>query len=112
MQQIGSLLILETGYPSVTAQPVIQAGPDGLQRRSNLFSGHSIMMYASNGHRLVRFHLYFPLRGVGPVSAALFHSPGGHGWVVSHLAVVLPRRRTRRCFSRSFRILEVSKEKF
>lgn len=111
MQPLASPSIREPGYPSVAAQRAIQVEPDGLQLRLNLFSGHLITMPASNGYRSGGFHLYFPPRSVGSVFAALFHSPGGIGWVASQVVVGPHRRRSRHCFSRSFRILEVSKRK-
>jgi hypothetical protein len=111
MQPLSSPSIREPGCPSVAAQRAIQAEPDGLQLRLNLFSGHSTTMPASNGYRSGGFHLYFPPRSAGSVFAVLFHSPGGNGWVASQVAVGPDRTRTRHCFSRSFRILEVSKRK-
>lgn len=110
MQPLAYPLTRGPGYPSVAAQQAIQVEPDGLQLRLNLFSGHLIMMSASKGHRSAGVHLYFP-PSVQSLSAVWFYSPGGCGWVACHLAVFPCRRRTRCCFSRSFRILEVSKNK-
>lgn len=110
MQPLAPPLIRGPGYPSVAAQQAIQVEPDGPPLRLNLFSGHLIMMPASKCHRSAGVHLYFP-PSVQSLSAVWFYSPGGCGWVVYHLAVLLRRRRTRYYFSHSFRILEVSKNK-
>jgi hypothetical protein len=111
MQPLASPSIREPGYPSVAAQRAIQVEPGGLQLRLNLFSGHLTTMPASNGYRSGGFRLYFPPRSVGSVSADLSHSLGGNDWVARQVVVGPHRRRTRHCFSRSFRILEVSKRK-
>lgn len=109
MQPLTSPLTREPGYPSVAVQRAIQVEPGGLQLRLDLFSGHVMMMPASKEHRSAVVYLQFP-PSVECLSAVWFYS-SGYGWSAWYLAVTPHRRRTRYYFSRSFRILEVSRKK-